>query len=124
MSNSDTDFERWLTTSYAATEGFTALILLVAMRGQVDMLSCSYLHVIGDEIGWPEMKALIDQSRQPWDAVAMFAEADPAGGPLPDMLAAPKLQEKIDAVTADRMVLNDAGFFDKMGRAIRIDPDE
>lgn len=122
MSSSESDFARWLSARFAETQGFTALILLVAFRERVEMLSCSYLHVIGDEIDWPEMKRLIDQSGQPWDAVAIFAEADGGGGPVADILAAPRQQDRIDAVTADRMVLNEAGLFDRLGRAVRIDP--
>ncbi|ADZ69715.1 hypothetical protein [Polymorphum gilvum] len=122
MSSSETDFSRWLSARYAASEGFTALILLVAIREQVDMLACAYLHVIGDDITWPEMRGLIDQSGKPWDGVAIFAENAVGGGPVIDVVAASRLQDRIDQVTADRMVLNEAGFFDPRGRAIRIDP--
>jgi hypothetical protein len=41
---------------------------------------------------------------------------------LIDIVAKARLQERIDEVTVNRMVLNDAGFFDTHGRAIRIDP--
>lgn len=124
MSNSRaTDFDRWIKERFAATEGFTALILLIAMPGtQVSMISCSYLHVIGDETDWRQMKSLIDQSRRAWDGVAFFAESSPGGGPLLDFVAKARLQERIDEVTVDRMRLNEAGFFDQKGRAIRIDP--
>ncbi len=124
MSNSRaTDFDRWLAERFAATEGFTALILLLSMPGAaVDLISCSYLHVIGDETNWRQMKALIDQSRRRWDGIAFFAESSPGGGPLLDFVAKARLQERIDEVTVNRMRLNDAGFFDPKGRAIRIDP--
>ena len=46
----------------------------------------------------------------------------PGGGPLIDIVAKARLQERIDEVTVDRMVLNGAGFFDTRGRPIRIDP--
>lgn len=124
MSNSrPTDFDRWLRERFAATDGFTALILLVAMPGEaVNMISCSYVHVIGDETTWRDMKAMIDQSRRRWDGVALFAESSPGGGPLLDFVAKARLQERIDEVTVNRQRLNEAGFFDTKGRAIRIDP--
>lgn len=124
MSNSEAaDFDRWLREQFAGTGGFTALMLLVAMQNdRVTMISCSYLHVIGDETKWREMKALLDQSRRRWDGVAFFAESSPGGGPLLDFVAKARLQERIDEVTVNRMRLNEAGFFDTRGRAIRIDP--
>lgn len=99
------------------------LMLLIAMPGtQVDMIACTWLHVIGDETRWPDMRQMVEQSRKPWDAVAFFAERTPGGGPLIDVVASARLQSRIDEVTVDRMLLNDAGFFDRKGRAIRIDP--
>lgn len=118
-----TDFDRWIKARFAESEGFTALILLLSMRETaVKMISCSYLHVIGDDTDWRQMKGLIDQSRRAWDGIAFFAENSPGGGPLLDFVAKARLQERIDEVTVDRMRLNEAGFFDPMGRAIRIDP--
>ncbi|KGM86508.1 hypothetical protein rosmuc_02795 [Roseovarius mucosus DSM 17069] len=122
MSNSESDFEQWLQARHAATDGFTALILLVTIGARVDMTACAYLHVIGDEVTWPEMKQLIDQNGKAWDGVAIFSESDGDGGPVIDLVAQSRLQDRIDAVTADRMVLNEAGFFDPKGRLIRIDP--
>ncbi len=122
MSSSESDFERWLQARYAATDGFTALILLVTIGARVEMTACAYLHVIGAEVSWTEMRKLIDQNRKRWDGVAIFAESDRDGGPVIDLLAQSRLQERINEVTADRMVLNKAGFFDPQGRSIRIDP--
>ena len=122
MSSSETDFSRWLKARFAATEGFTALILLVTIRERVEMIACAYLHIVGDELDWPEMKRLIDQNGKAWHGVAFFAESDSDGGPVIDLVAASRLQDRIDAVTADRMVLNEAGFFDPAGRSNRIDP--
>lgn len=86
------------------------------------MIGCAYLHVIGDEVTWPEMRKLIDQNGRPWDGVALFVESAGQGGPVAESVARRRLQEHINAVTEDRMLLNRAGFFDREGRAIRIDP--
>ena len=88
------------------------------------MLSCSYVHVVGSETTWTDMKAMLDASRRKWDAFVIFPESPPGGGPLIDLVAKARLQERIDEVTANRMVLNSGGFFDTRGRAIRIDPVE
>lgn len=126
MSNSrGTEFERWIADRFAETDGFTALILLVGLGGdKVELISCSYVHVIGDEVRWRDMKTMLDASGRKWDGFAVFAESPPGGGPLIDIVAKARLQERIDEVTVDRMVLNGAGFFDTRGRAIRIDPVE
>ena len=126
MSSSDgAEFEQWIVDRFAATDGFTALLLLLAIRqGKIDLISCSYLNVIGDEVAWRDMKQMLDASRRKWDAIAIFAESPPGGGPLIDLIAKGRLQERIDEVTADRMVLNSAGLFDPRGRAFRIDPIE
>ena len=117
------EFESWITERFAASGGFTALILLLSMGGdKVEMISCSYVHVIGDEVRWRDMKTMLDASRRKWDGFAIFAESPPGGGPLMDIVAKARLQERIDEVTVNRMVLNDAGFFDTRGRPIRIDP--
>lgn len=118
-----TDFDRWITARFAEGGPFTMLMLLIAMPDtRVDMIACTFLHVIGDETRWPDMRQMLDQSRKPWDGIALFAERPPGGGPLIDVVASARLQSRIDEVTVDRMVLNDAGFFDRKGRAIRIDP--
>lgn len=126
MSNSKgAEFESWIVEQYAATGGFTALILLLTLGGdKVSMISCSYVHVIGDEVRWRDMKSMLDASRRKWDAFVVFAESPPGGGPLIDVVAKARLQERIDEVTVNRMILNDAGFFDRRGRHIRIDPVE
>lgn len=117
------DFEQWIVERYAATSGFTALILLLAIdKGRIDMISCSYLHVIGDEVRWTDMKSMLDASLRKWDAVSIFPESPAGGGPLMDLIAKARLQERIDEATADRMTLNSSGLFDRKGRAFRIDP--
>lgn len=124
MSRSDgAEFESWIVERFAQTNGFTALLLLLSINDtRIDLISCSYLHVIGDEVAWRDMKTMLDASRRRWDGVAVFAESPPAGGPLMDLIAKGRLQERIDEITADRMVLNSAGLFDPQGRAFRIDP--
>lgn len=124
MSSSDgRAFSRWLGARYAETAGFTALILLLSFQGDaVQPISGAYVHVIGDDVPWRELKTMLDASGCKWDGVAMFAEPAPGGGPLIDVVAKARLQERLDEVMANRIILNEAGFFDTRGRPIRIDP--
>lgn len=124
MSNSKgREFETWIAGKFAETGGFTALILLLDIGAdKVSPISCSYVHVIGDEIAWKSMKSMLDASGRRWSGFAIFPETAPGGGPLIDIVAKARLQERIDQVTADRMTLNTGGMFDTKGRAIRIDP--
>lgn len=117
------DLEAWFAERYAETSGFTALLLLLDIADErVSPISCAHLHVIGPDVGWRDMKTMLDASRRRWDGVAIFVEAAPGGGPVIDLVAKARLQGRIDEVTANRMVLNDAGLFDTLGRRFRVDP--
>lgn len=118
-------FADWLDAHIAETSGFTALVILLSMSGnRVEPITCSYVHVIGNEVSWTEMKALLDGSGMSWDGVAIFVACAPGGGPVIDLVAKAKLQQRIEEVTMNRKVLNESGFFDRRGRKIRIDPVE
>lgn len=124
-SSNGAEFNDWMEEKFADSGGFTGLVLLLAMsEHSIEPITCSYVHVIGDETRWPDMKRMLDGSGRKWDAVVMFAESPPGGGPLIDVVAKARLQARIDEVTANRMTLNEGGMFDTQGRAIRIDPVE
>lgn len=109
----------------AATDGFTAIVMLLALSEQsIQPVSCSYVDLTGEEARWDEMKPLLDGSGRRWDAVVIFAESAPGGGPVSEDVAKLRQQELIDVVMADGMALNDGGMFDTQGRAIRIAPVE
>src|SRR5258708_19869909 len=86
------DFEQWLTAQFADTGPFTVLIVLVRIAGEeVVALKSSYAHLIGDDMAWSEMRALLDRARAPWDGAAFFVGLGHAGGPLPHEVAPRKL---------------------------------
>jgi hypothetical protein len=117
-----TDFEHWLAAQFADTGPFTIFILLVQITSaDAKPLRSSYAHLIGDEMTWTEMRALLDGARTPWDGVAFFVGLGPEGGPLPDPVAARKLKEVEADVKADPLTLNRGLFFDREGRHLRID---
>ena len=116
------DFEQWLAAQFADTGPFTIFIVLVQIVGdEVVLLKSSYAHLIGDDMSWDEMRALLDRARAPWNGVAFFVGLGHAGGPLPDEAAARKLRDVEADVRADPLALNRGLFFDREGRHLRID---
>lgn len=117
-----TDFDEWLSATIAATEGFTMLIVLVAAReGRIDLLKSAHLHVIGDEMTWPEMAAYFDASGAEWTAVALF-RADRAGL-VEDRLAKERLDALMRALRGDRGLIREGVFFNRDGLTLRLDED-
>jgi hypothetical protein len=116
------DFEHWLAAQFADTGPFTAFIVLVRIAGdEVVPLKSSYAHLIGDDMAWSGMRALLDGARTPWDGVAFFVGLGQAGGPLPDAAAARTLRQVEADVRADPLALNRGRFFDREGRQLRVD---
>jgi hypothetical protein len=116
------DFEQWLSAQLADTGPFTVFIVLVRIAGdEVVPLKSSYAHLIGDDMAWDEMRALLDGARTAWDGVAFFVGLGHGGGPLPDTAAVRKLKEVEADVRADPLALNRGLLFDREGRHLRID---
>lgn len=122
MSSSDGhDFESWIARRYAETNGFTALVLLLATTGDAIIpVSSSFVHVVGTQVPWSGMKGMLDGSGRQWDAVAMFPENAPGGGPLIEVVAKARLQQCIDELAADPMQITEGNLFDRRGRSIHI----
>ena len=115
------DFEQWLGAQFADTGAFTIFIVLVHIAGeQVSAVKSTYAQMIGDDMKWSEMCALLDGARTPWDAVAFFVGLG-AGGPLIDSVARAKLKDIEGSVTTDPLALNRGMFFDRQGRHMQID---
>lgn len=52
---------------------FTVLVILTEIsKRSVTPLSSTYLHVIGNEIAWDEIKALFKGPARNWDGAAFF----------------------------------------------------
>jgi len=116
------DFEQWVAAQVADTGPFTIFIVLIRIADDsVAPLKSSYAHMIGDEMSWLDMRALLDGAGVGWDGVAFFVGLGPEGGPLPDRAAAAKLKEVETGLQADPLLLNRGLFFDRLGRHMRID---
>ena len=121
--NGTTDFDAWLQAQYADTGPFTALMVLVSIDDQgVKPLLSSYVNVIGDELTWPEMFALLRGAPGLWDGVAFYIGLTAGGGPLSDAQAKIKLQQVEADVKADPLHLNIGRLFDRNGSHLEIRP--
>ena len=119
----DTDFDDWLLTTFAETQGFTMLIVLVGIGdGRVDPLRSAHLHVIGDQIRWPQMADHLDGSGVAWDGVILFR----AGRErlVADDVARDRLDQLVRAMNGDRTLIRDGEFFNRDGLRLRLDDAE
>lgn len=118
-----TQFDTWLAEMVGKHGEFTVLIILAEIGERSVVPLCStYLHVIGDEIEWEEVKAVFASSGRAWNGAAFFPTKARNGGPVDKATARQRLAELEAKVKADRMVLNEGSFFDAEGRKIRIEP--
>ena len=119
----ETDFDEWLRATYAETQGFTLLMVLIGTTaGRVDLLRSAYLHIIGDDLTWADMARHFDQSGTQWDAVAMFRAG--REGLVADEIAKDRLDALTRAMNGDRTLIRDGEFFNRDGLTLRLDDAE
>lgn len=115
-----TDFDDWLVRTYARIGSFTVLIILVDIgEKSVTPLRSTHLHVIGDEIRWPDMARLLDSAGIAWGGAAFF-QAD-RGGLVADPDAKLRLASLVRHLNEDRKILNDGDFFDLRGLRLKLE---
>ncbi len=120
MSALATDFDDWLVRTFSSVGAFTVLIVLVEIGAcSVTLLRSSYLHVVGDEIRWPEMAHLFDGSGAAWSGVAFF-RADRTGL-IDDSLASQRLGALVRHLEKDRALLNEGEFFNALGLRLKLE---
>ena len=124
MSTSErTEFDAWLADMVRRHGEFTVLVILAQIAERsVAPLCSTYLHVIGDEVDWEEIKIMFAGSGQAWNGAAFFPTKAPNGGPIDNVTARSRLAELEAKVSEDRMTLNEGHFFDALGRRIEIEP--
>lgn len=124
MSTSDrTEFDDWLAEMVRDHGQFTVLVVLTGIgERSVTPLCSTYMHVMGDETDWEEIKVMFAGSGQSWDGAAFFPTKAKNGGPVDNPTARLRLAELEAKIIENRMILNEGAFFDSQGRRIRIDP--
>lgn len=119
-----TDFDVWLSDMVREHETFTILVILVEIGSRRVVPICStYLHVMGDEVDWEEIKVMFAGSGRDWGGAAFFPTKGRNGGPVDNPTARLRLAELEAKVTADRMIFNEGHFFDSLGRRIQVEPE-
>ena len=115
-------FDDWLAGEFRDTEGFTALVILVAISAlEVMPLRSTFMHVIGDDLDWPGFTQLLRGAGVEWDGVVLFPVVDDDGGPLNDAEARVQLAAYEKLVIENRLTINEGHFFDKWGRRMKIE---
>lgn len=115
-------FDAWLREEFTGSGPFTALIVLVRIGElSVTPLRSTWVHVVGDDLGWSDVARLLDGAGVAWDGALFAARTDRAGGPLPDAAARVALRDLGDEVLGDRSLLNAGHFFDRRGRRLKVE---
>jgi hypothetical protein len=114
-------FDEWVQAEFGKGP-FTVLVMLVEIGDEsVEPVASTFLHVIGDDIDWSAMKGMLDEAPHPWQGAAFFPARLAEPGPISDELARLRLHDLKQQVIEDRLVLNTGGFFDALGRLIKIE---
>ena len=72
-SANETDFDDWILSAFAEAGPFTILFVLLRVEGiRIDLLRSAYLHVVGDELRWPDMVHLFGGAGVDWSGVVFF----------------------------------------------------
>jgi hypothetical protein len=115
-----TDFDDWLVETFAQVGSFTVLIVLLEIgETTVSPLASSYLHVIGDETRWTDIKDLLSGVGVPWNGAAFF-RADRAGL-VDDETARQRLSSLARHLEMDRSLLTHSEFFNAQGLRLKIE---
>ena len=116
-------FDAWIAEEFAATGGFTALVVLVGIGElSVTPLRSTWFHVIGDELDWPAVARLLRRRRRRLGRRALRAAHRPTpAGRCPTPRRGIALRDLGQAVIEDRTVLNAEHFFDRHGRRMQIE---
>lgn len=118
-----TEFDTWLADMVLRHSAFTMLVILTTIGANKIVPVCStFLHVVGDEVDWGEIKTMFESAGREWDGAAFFPTKAQEGGPIDSVTARLRLTELQAKVREDRMVLNEGHFFDTLGRRIEIEP--
>lgn len=118
----DTNFDEWVIDEFGRSDGFTALVILVAIGElAVTPLRSTFFHVIGDDIDWARTSQLLAGAGISWDGVVIQTLIAEDGGPVGDEQARSGLRQLEKRVVEDRLTINEGHFFDSWGRRMKVE---
>lgn len=110
----DTDFDDWIVSTYNEAGSFTMLFVLVRIgESSVDLQRSAYLHVIGDELRWPDMVKLFEGAGVKWSGAVFFRAG--REGLVEDAEAKGRLASLMRKLHEDRSIIRDGEFFNAEG---------
>ncbi|KGD87303.1 hypothetical protein [Rhizobium sp. YS-1r] len=120
LKSQETDFDDWVVATYGEVGSFTMLFVLVRVgETSVDLLRSAYLHVVGDELRWPDMVQLFGSAGVEWSG-AVFYRAG-REGLVEDREAKPRLSSLVRKLNEDRSLIRDGEFFNADGLRLTIE---
>ncbi|WP_152044769.1 hypothetical protein [Aureimonas psammosilenae] len=118
--SAETDFDDWLIATYREMGSFTMLFVLVGItETKVDLLRSAYLHVIGDELRWPEMERVFAGSGVEWSGAVFFRAG--IEGLVADGEAKSRLAALVRKMNEDRTIIREGEFFNRDGLKLRLE---
>ena len=116
----DTDFDDWVVSTYDDTGSFTMLFVLVSIgETRVELLRSAYLHVIGDELRWPDMVQTFAGAGVEWSGVVFYRAG--REGLVEDQEAKARLGALVRKLHEDRSLIRDGEFFNAEGLRLSIE---
>jgi hypothetical protein len=116
----DTDFDDWIVSTFREAGSFTMLFVLVRIgENSVDLLRSAYLHVIGDELRWPDMVKVLEGAGVQWSGAVFFRAG--REGVVRDEEAKARLGSLIRKLHEDRSIIGDGEFFSADGLRMAIE---
>lgn len=116
----ETDFDDWVAATYEETGSFTMLFVLTRIGDtRVDLLRSAYLHVVGDELRWPDMTEIFRGAGVDWSGAVFFRAG--REGLVEDREAKARLASLTRKLNEDRSLIRDGEFFNTDGLRLRIE---
>ncbi len=110
----ETDFDDWVAGAYGDTGAFTMLFVLLAIgETRVDLLRSAYLHVVGDDLRWPDMARLFAGAGVGWSGVVFYRAG--REGLVEDAVARARLAALVRNLHEDRSLIRDGDYFNAEG---------
>ncbi|WP_027998880.1 hypothetical protein [Sinorhizobium arboris] len=115
-----TDFDEWVISTYGDVGSFTMLFVLLRIgETSVDLLRSAYLHVLGDELRWPEMVRLFRSADVDWSGVVFYRAG--REGLVEDQQAKSRLASLVFKLNEDRSLIREGELFNADGLRLTIE---